>query len=78
MTCMRCQGCMAKDHFMVCWRVLKTCGWTAGAVWTADMSMIPSWREIGSDRGWLQLSQRGGRLDKIGLGSKKRAMSSQV
>jgi len=40
--------------------------------------MIPSWREIGSDRGWLQLSQRGGRLDKIGLGSKKRAMSSQV
>lgn len=40
MTCTRCQGCMAKDHFMDLLESSEDM-WLAGAVLTADMFMIP-------------------------------------
>jgi hypothetical protein len=57
MTCTRCQGYMAKDHF---WDLMESAEdmWLAGGVAsTADTSLTLWWSVIDVGRGWPQASQ---------------------
>ncbi len=77
MTCTRCQGCMAKDHFLDLMESAESM-WLAGAASTAETSLIPCWSGIAVGRKWLRSSQPHECQAKTGSGLKKKSMSSQA